>query len=365
VEQELTKPEPSAGLDKAIDKFTEEPDHEFVDNSVNEAGDMEESKVSKESTEAPTPEIEKTPVSNNEQQSTGDVISEERQLVEGLHSSGTLSPLLTPSDENLEDIPARPLGEFDDAPVTHERLQALPNSTAEAVKPMIHSALMESSLNAQPPVLTPNSRLANFEGSVELELEQGCKAVLEAIRSASAALDNAAPDPLSHKNLKAHTEQLAQPTRQTKPQSKSDNSIPTSSRSSSTTKIAQANNTFLGICSLADFMEELVIDEHGVTYRDDVISAFGRLSANWRDFIGSESALQTLEELQLPVTQARTKLGNISLHNFLRDIEFDEDGMTSIVNVATAFRQAAQVDARPPSPGLAKLLEMEAELEQE
>lgn len=340
VEHQLKKSEPSANL------------------NANEPGDMEGSEVLKEATEAAIPDMGKLSNMDSEQWSNGGVILEELQPVEGLKSSHTPSLPGASSSEDIDEISGRQLGEFDGAPVTYERLVALPNSTAEAVKPMVRSAKTKSIKKCRS--LTSKSQHASFEDIVK----QDGNAVLESIRSAKASLDNAKSHPLSYKNLQAHAKNAIQPTGQLEPRIRCSlgKSNPSSNGSSSTTKSAQASNTFLGICSLADFMEELVIDENGTTSRDDVISAFGRLSIMWQDFIGVEPALSTLEQLQIPVTQARTKLGNISLHNFLSSIDFNNDDTTSIVNVATAFREAAEVDARPPSAQLAKLLKMEAQL---
>jgi hypothetical protein len=129
-------------------------------------------------------------------------------------------------------------------------------------------------------------------------------------------------------------------------------------------KVAQAQNTFLGTISLADFLRALHVEDAGTTHRNDIIETFARMSAMWKNFLGIDDDLPTFAELQDPVVQCRTKLGNKALWDFLNDIEFDEDGETSIVNVAAAFRKAARDDNKPPSSQLAKLLELEAGLEE-
>jgi hypothetical protein len=317
-------------------------------------------------------------------------LAEELEKIAASEKASTIaSPETTPSqppehsDDRSEQIPVRPLGEFDGAPVTPERILALPNSVAEVVKPIVESTISKAAKKEQRVILVPQPKLDKFPAYVD----SSAAPIASIIGSALNNLSNVTGlVPMSRKERKAHAEMLRKQAQAkyeedmrtrlvvyTGPQhaeevyeSEPEVFSPSSSSSQSVPSgraVGLANNTFLGACSLADFLAELIIDDGGSTYKDHVIAAFGRLSAMWQDFIGINAAQSTLEQLRDPVTQCRTKLGDTSLWVFLRDIEFDEDDMTSIVNVANAFRKAARNDAKPPSNQLAKLLELEAGLE--
>jgi hypothetical protein len=125
--------------------------------------------------------------------------------------------------------------------------------------------------------------------------------------------------------------------------------------------LLSARNTFLGGVSLEDFIDALPGGD--LVHKMDIIETFALLSAEEKEMMDIALPHSLVpQELTSPLMQRRVKLGTTTLFTFLRGIQFDEDGETSLLNVAEAFRRAARHDSFGPSQKMAALLRAEADV---
>jgi hypothetical protein len=112
-------------------------------------------------------------------------------------------------------------------------------------------------------------------------------------------------------------------------------------------KIYEARNTYLGVTSLEDFVEELEFDlSDRTTTKADICEAFATLSVNDTEAITGKRT-DVAVDLEITITQRRIKLGTTSLYAFLRGMRFDDEGITSMHDVVSSFKRAAKKSLEP------------------
>jgi hypothetical protein len=122
-----------------------------------------------------------------------------------------------------------------------------------------------------------------------------------------------------------------------------------------------ARNTYIGNYSVEDLIEKLDYNlENGSTTKDAICQAFSALSAGEFEIMQGRPAENIANESTSLSAQRKTKVGKISLYNFLRPIIFDDDGFTTVGAVIKAFSIAAASD-RKVSFKLLRALELAAE----
>jgi hypothetical protein len=120
-----------------------------------------------------------------------------------------------------------------------------------------------------------------------------------------------------------------------------------------------AKTTYLGVTSLAVFVNTVIFERDGTTTKTDICEAFATLSAADTEGITGKRPTQSYTDFESPRTQRRLKLGDTSLCGLLKHIAFDDDDVTTITSVMRAFREAAKEDDSP-SDKLVAALTLEA-----
>ncbi|OCL08033.1 hypothetical protein AOQ84DRAFT_439847 [Glonium stellatum] len=113
-------------------------------------------------------------------------------------------------------------------------------------------------------------------------------------------------------------------------------------------------HTFLGNISLYNFLDALDCDDQGNTTKEAIMEAFIALAEEDRTLNEEFSCVPKLSNFSidgntdkcraLRLIQVRTLLGTTSLRNFLKLIEFDENGGTTEGSFVEAFQQAAWLE---------------------
>jgi hypothetical protein len=112
-------------------------------------------------------------------------------------------------------------------------------------------------------------------------------------------------------------------------------------------KIYEARNTYLGVISFEDFVEELEFDlTDRTTTKADICEAFAALSVKDTEAITGKST-DVAVNLEATITQRRIKLGTTSLYAFLRGMRFDDEGITTMHDVISSFKRASQKSLLP------------------
>jgi hypothetical protein len=120
-----------------------------------------------------------------------------------------------------------------------------------------------------------------------------------------------------------------------------------------------AKTTYIGVTSLAVFVTKVAFERDGTTTKTDVCKAFAALSAADTKGLTGQHPTQVYTDFESPRTQRRLKLGDTTLYGFLKQIDFDNDNVTTITDVMRTFREAAKEDDFP-SDKLVLALQLEA-----
>ncbi|KAF2266473.1 hypothetical protein CC78DRAFT_578175 [Lojkania enalia] len=118
--------------------------------------------------------------------------------------------------------------------------------------------------------------------------------------------------------------------------------------SSNDRKLYEVRNTYIGLTSFQDFLQQLDFDTDGTTSKRKIIMAFAKCSVGEYRVMGTANVSPAMRNLLMNLYavsgQFRTKIGNVSLHAFLSRFDFLQGGLTSVVQVAEVFRRFSTLE---------------------
>ncbi|KAF1830440.1 hypothetical protein BDW02DRAFT_601682 [Decorospora gaudefroyi] len=202
----------------------------------------------------------------------------------------------------------------------------------------------------------------SLSGSIP-EPEALCEQITVSAEDLIVAADVAAPDVSPPTSARGRSRCTSDTAVSPKPMSRRSSTPPNNSPTDIDIRIHLARTTFLGLTSLAVFVETMHFEADGTTTKTDIRDAFASLVMNdTEESHTGRRPTPVYTDFESPRTQRRLKLGNTSLYDFLRLIQFDGEEVTSVVDVMQAFREAAQKEDSL-SDKLVAALRLEASLE--